>query len=268
MAKEKKIGIKFFLNKKLKSVKNDGIVFHPLYVRIHFNGQNTNFPVWLPSIFAYYHKTNDQTRLQVVADGDYLDEKGFQELIEDRKDKYVREALEKYEDEFRKIIRFEYKMKGEKFTLKGFHDRYIKYIQLFNPFGEKNLIQRFTIEIKDNNLPVPNEVLIFFSDHFVEKFYQSIGQYTDGEPSHFFSKDLLNKMVCYISMKSFSYYSGDQYSLFDWITDTKLQEDFLNFLFEVKNDEHEDSTDIKERFPIKLEDPFVIMGTMKKWLLQ
>jgi hypothetical protein len=223
MIKEKKIGIKYFLNKKLKPVKTGSFLMYPLYVRIHFNGENTTFPIWFPSIEEYMNKSDYFNDIFFEQIG-YLDEEAFNLIIDIHDVQEVREEIKSMERKLEKAIRFEYSVLGEKFTLKGFKDRFDVYLQLFRPFAEKDLIARLQQEIKEKEIEVPEEVLVYFHESFLEQFYLTVDKYVKGNLKNQLSEDFMNKYLCFICMARFEELeSKKEFTIIDWVSDLSLQ---------------------------------------------
>lgn len=269
MAKGKKIGIKYFLNKKLKPVKTGAFLMYPLYVRIHFNGENTTFPIWFPSIEEYMNNSDYYNDVFFEQIG-YLDEEAFNLIIDIHDVKEVRKEIKSMENKLENAIRFEYSILGDKFTLKGFKDRYDIYLQLFRPFAEKDLIKRLQQEIKEKEIEVPEEVLVYFHESFIEQFYLSVEKYSKGKLENQLSKDFMNKYLCFLSMARFEeLVAKKEFTIIDWVSDLKLQKDFMDFLFKIVSEKGESiSLSYKNKFPRYDFDPIVMMGVMKKWLIQ
>jgi hypothetical protein len=269
MAKEKKIGIKYFLNKKLKPIQGSAFLMYPLYVRIHFNGENTTFPIWFPSIEDYMMKSDYFGEIFFEQIG-YLDEEAFGLIIEVHDVEEVRKEIKSIEKKLEKAIRFEYSILGDKFTLKGFKNRFDVYLQLFRPFAEKDLIKRLQKEIKEKQIKVPEEVLVYFHESFVQQFYLSVDKYVKGKLKNQLSKDFMDKYICFLSMAKFEEEEAKKgFAIIDWVSDLKLQKDFMDFLFKIVNERGASNyfSGLYE-FPSYDFDPIVIMGVMKKWLIQ
>lgn len=116
MAKEKKIGFGYFLNKRLKSLPLPGLEEqerHPPYVQISFLGKTTKMPFGL-----------------LYIDG-YVTEEEFQIFFIDQVNESIKEDIKNFEVEIEKILRFEYKQLGEKVSLKGLSNRISFYTHLY-----------------------------------------------------------------------------------------------------------------------------------------
>lgn len=102
MAKEKKIGVRFYLNDRLKPKVIAGEERYPVYVRITFNRQNL------------------QCQVPIMYKDGYLSEKEFIQATELSELHEVAEQMKHFENRVRQIIRIEYKHYNDKFSFKGF----------------------------------------------------------------------------------------------------------------------------------------------------
>jgi hypothetical protein len=100
MKKPKKITVKFFLNKLVKPVKENKASTYPLYMLITYNRRNTS----IKSHYGGFYKSLDE-----AAKTHYPGFFAFEERI------------------VTKSIEYELVKRGEKFDLKGLHDKYDKY---------------------------------------------------------------------------------------------------------------------------------------------
>jgi hypothetical protein len=266
MAKQKKIGIKYFLNKKLKSICKGETIFHPLYVRVHFNGENTNFPIWFPAIQEYFEANKIAEKIHFDTIG-YLDECDFERFLVRSESKEVNKEVSQLESQIEEAIRFEYSMLGDKSSLKGFKERFNQYLELFRPFGEKDLIQKLHKEIEGKTKNIPEEVLIYFHDFFLEEFYKSLQKYIGKDLKKHLSADFINQYICFLCMATFEEQLGVNYTILEWVSNLKLQKTFMEFLFDVVSTKGEVHDLANNRLPNYKFDPLIIMGVMKKWLL-
>ncbi|MEQ8706819.1 MAG: hypothetical protein RIC19_23000 [Phaeodactylibacter sp.] len=104
MAKEKKIGIRFYLNDRLKPKMIAGKETFPVYCQITFNRKNI------------------QCNVPLIYKGGTLTKQEFLQATELATLPEVANQLQLFEDKARKVIRIEYKHYKDRFTLKGFAD--------------------------------------------------------------------------------------------------------------------------------------------------
>ncbi|WP_282782797.1 hypothetical protein [Phaeodactylibacter xiamenensis] len=102
MAKEKKVGISFFLNTRLKPYILQGEKRYPVYVRVVFNRMNHQFKFYLPTI-----------------DGRATEEE-YEQLIERQENKECNDFVNSFKAKVEAIIKAEDQFYGDKYTLKGF----------------------------------------------------------------------------------------------------------------------------------------------------
>jgi len=133
MGKEKKIGIKHYLNKNLKPVSSNGSERYPVYIQITFDRNNTKFAHPLSDLF----------------DDGYLTESEFENLFESKHDARIRASVENLEKGIRNVIRFEEQKLKNRFMLKGFADRFNGYFLSLTWIIEKSLQQLMDDFLKD-----------------------------------------------------------------------------------------------------------------------
>jgi hypothetical protein len=100
MKKPKKITVKFFLNERVKPVKENKALTYPLYMLIIYNRNNTS----IKSHYGGFYKS-----LQEAEKSHYPGFLAFEERI------------------IKKTAEYELSKRGEKFDLKGLHEKYDKY---------------------------------------------------------------------------------------------------------------------------------------------
>lgn len=103
MMSRKKISIRYFLQKRLKSKVVDGMELYRVYVQIGFNRSNTQFPFPYKLIGDY-------------SDG-YISESSFELYFNDRRDGYVNKAIDTLEGLIFNTIKEGYNRHGDKFKL-------------------------------------------------------------------------------------------------------------------------------------------------------
>lgn len=120
--KKKKISIRFVPNKtaSTKNVMHNGINIYPLYLRVIFNQKSNHFPYIhnLPLVQTIYTDDNADSFFIVNSAGAVVKSIAKEQIEAD---------FQVYEDQLTHIIRYEYKILGDKQTVKGIYDRFIKY---------------------------------------------------------------------------------------------------------------------------------------------
>ncbi len=109
MGKEKKVGIKFILNKRLKP--------------IVFEGED-HFPVYC---IVVYNRMSNQISFTPNYKFGYLTEQEYHSFIERRTDAVITGELKDFEQAIEKMIRFEHAIQGDKFNLVGLKEKLISY---------------------------------------------------------------------------------------------------------------------------------------------
>jgi hypothetical protein len=109
--KQKKIGITYFLNHRLKPHRDSEENRYPVYARIVFNRTSTIIP------FPMYSYLFGMT------------EEEYKDAFGKRLDKDVNEQIAYFEREVNQIVRFEYSVLGEKYRVAGLADKLSSYQQ-------------------------------------------------------------------------------------------------------------------------------------------
>lgn len=130
MAKEKKITIKYYLNKNQPSSHN--AMFYPLFMQITFNRKVYNFSQLILPGEQVFWKEED---LEKFENGNFsgghrgvaLELKEREKIIED-------------------IVRYEYRLLQEDYSLKGFNDRYHWYLTPLSSVFENSLLDLFQFQ--------------------------------------------------------------------------------------------------------------------------
>jgi hypothetical protein len=102
MAKEKKIGVRFYLNDRLKPKVIAGTETFPVYCQITFNRKNI------------------QCHVPLIYKGGTITKQEFIQATELGTLPEIATQLQQFEDKARQIIRIEYKHYNDRFSLKGF----------------------------------------------------------------------------------------------------------------------------------------------------
>ena len=143
MAKEKKVSVKFFLNKDVKPSLYDDVKLYPVYVRVTYNRKNTKFKAAIDQATLWIREEFEDHYL--------LDEKN-------------RKSFEEIEQALIDIVGYEAERLGDKFTLKGIGQRLEYYkisiyncLQLlvshhFNELLANHLTHNDYVELKDLEL--------------------------------------------------------------------------------------------------------------------
>lgn len=214
MAKEKKIGVNFFLNERLKPSVIDGQERYPVYVRITFDRKNhqTYFPL------RYF-------------DGN-LSKDEYKRFVILRQNPEINSQLENYEAKVSKIIRAEYIRFNGYVSLRKFSERMLYYETPLLDVLEKNvkndLVSKLNEQLNQEEMQQINneyfslwDVYSVVNDSFQDAFKKVISQH-----------DLQ------ISLKSYVYLSGylgkldskpDEFvKVLEWLEDLPIK--FKNFL--------------------------------------
>lgn len=110
MAKEKKIGVKFFLNTRLKPKVFAGVNRYPVYSRVTFNRKNHQSPFEFENTF----------------DG-LMSEVEFEKYVIEKSNPKITTEIEQYEKEIKGIVRTWYNKFGDNFSLLGLSETHKEY---------------------------------------------------------------------------------------------------------------------------------------------
>lgn len=158
MAKEKKLGIKYILNKELKSSLVKDKDRFPVYTRLTFNRKNTKFP----SNFTF------------TSHG--LTEKLFLEIFEEKKNTTFQLEINQFESDLKTIVQFEYKVNKDLFSIIGINKRLDIYYTPLNELAEKFACERlmkFTINQPESVISIQEKKSIsklFNESYFFDGF--------------------------------------------------------------------------------------------------
>lgn len=188
MAKEKKITIKHYLNKKLKGYPNrkrnfgkgaentsNSNVEYPVYTQVIFNRQNNTFSSrWSINFWGLYGITQEE----------------FTSLFIEKKDANFSKEIECKEKLIRDTIKYEINNYKEKFTLKGFGNRLPVYesglIYVLNRFIISNVMNyledKITVKQYKELISIPYEdavsdieaLMLNFDEHQFHIIYEKI----------------------------------------------------------------------------------------------
>ena len=184
MARQKKISIKFYLNKNLKGrVLTDdlGNKSYPLYIRVTYDRKNTTFKYVTP--FAQGGTS-------------------VSEIFEDDINDFQKFPIHKlYVDFLEKIIRQEIKKRGDKFSIKGINDRLLlHYTESVNRVLD-NILNAELMEILRKSLTYNKYSIVDEKKDFWER-YRTCLQWTDEIN---FSNDFVKLLYAYLIVTDFYY---------------------------------------------------------------
>lgn len=209
MAKEKKIGIKYYLNDKLKpTIKKDSILF-PLYIRITYNGEVTRIKV--------NDSLGDPILLEYGASDETIDK--YIELS-NKNQGYSQIYLNR--DLIKEIIRLEIKANGENFYLSGLTDR----LSFYDDVLFQRIIDKY------------NELEIFLRDYLTYNQYELIGTiYTSPTSLYYYAKSKINNIEDILPKKikqtlialTLLHFFDNEFTLYDWVGTSKKNK-FISFL--------------------------------------
>lgn len=209
MAKEKKIGINYYLNQRLKALNAEGTRF-PIYAVVTYDRKTTHLP--LP---IHYNISG-------------LTESEFSKIFESKTANNGAKNVINAENELRKILRYEIEVLGGKFILKGFANR----ITIYEGLIRSNLEKVIQAEIKmflENYLIVKDYKALFSLNlHLIDLIDEIEEVYL---PS-FFSKitdDLRIFIYTYLCYLSFELNSNTEFTFIHWIA-KGYKEKFYTFL--------------------------------------
>ncbi|MCB9298833.1 MAG: site-specific integrase [Lewinellaceae bacterium] len=209
MAREKKIKFTYYLNEGLKPVHDgDEVRFH-VYVRISYDRVNTRFPFYVE---GHGSVTRDQ----------------FEQFFEGKTNDAVNSQIEEFEETLTKIIRFEAKQVGDKYSISGIAKRLYHYHQNMSRELEKHLQQQLhafsTGQLPGKDLRSTFHDAMKLEDSFliIEK---QIPGFQEKVPSH-----LVDRLTAYYQFRGFirTYYK--EVRCLDWL-DLPTQVAFKEFLF-------------------------------------
>lgn len=138
LSKEKKISFKYYLDTRRPSDVTEG--FYPLYVQVIFNQKNTRLKAVIDHEEEHYWREED---LEKFLENDFTG-------------KYRGEAYEVLNSQklIEEIIRYEYSLKGEEYSLRGLGDRLKIYRSNITVNIQRDLFEAFLLEVKHFNLSI------------------------------------------------------------------------------------------------------------------
>ncbi len=216
---EKKIGFRYYLNKRLNPVVIAEDNRYQVYVQVTFDRKNTQLPCPFPFSLGG------------------LTEHRFKELFEERIDKEVKEEIEEFEAMIENILRFEFKNLKSNFVLKGLSKRLSSY---YDPLG---------MTLRDS---VSSRMKLFFKESEITKSKFRFSQIEamlsamDGDfaSTYMMLKDIMPDIRdqlpedLEISITAYLHFLTSRISgrVFDWL-DEKIRKRFQEYLFNVPEEE-------------------------------
>lgn len=244
MAKEKKIGIKYYLNDNLKpTIKGDTVLF-PLYIRITYNGEVTRI------------KAIDFFKRPILLDeGNEVDNE-VSNLLKDDRNLYLKTYLER--NLLEKVIRLEIKLNQSNFTLNGLGDR-LKYYS-------NSLFTRTEFDASSS-------LESFLGDHLTyNEFISTVLNYDDPIDLFLYSNDRIENfneiipndtkqaLITMILTREFD----ENLTIYDWIMKNK-RINFITFLDGFgKRKIDKKSKDVLSKLDFKLSDKHYYLSTIDK----
>lgn len=209
MTKEKKIKFTYFLNKRLKPLHVGEEAQFRVYVRISYNRFNTQF-------------------LFFVFDHGYLSDDQFDEYFVKKSNPAINEQINEFEEAVTKVIRFEAKKSGDKYTISGISDRLFHYYQNMSRELEKH-IQKQLFDFSTTLLPGEDLRAIFHDAMMLEDSYTLI----EKKISVIRKKlpvNLVDRLTAYYQFRGFIRTYHKEIRCLDWL-DLQTQISFKEFLF-------------------------------------
>jgi len=187
---ENKITIKHYLNTEVKPAKRYDIEEYPSYCQIIFRRNNTKFAFNWPNYIDGYNALRDYKR---------YDKNSFQKFLTQNK-----EIISEANREMANAINFEEKKYKNKFTLKGFKDRFYVYnLSFIRQFGEDI---NYTI-FEKLRISIGKQKASFVYDNFSSLGLEEFIKYIDKEFAPGFikevNKNLNDRIVCYYLLLCF-----------------------------------------------------------------
>lgn len=220
--KKKKIGITYFLNKRLKPNILNGESFYPVYSRIVFNRSNTE--IAFPSGICWQGLTDAQ----------------FNEIFGQRLNTDVNSEIASFEQFLEIIIRFEHRVVGDAYRVAGLSKKYYFYSLPICEEIERYIKQALLNELaqhltNDQVSTVSHEAMSLEEAYYLAKDH-IFTQLEDALP-----KNLITEMTAYIEFKAYTslkeplsfmkYTDGEPLPItsYDWALGG-IQTEFKNFL--------------------------------------
>ncbi|WP_367392768.1 hypothetical protein [Lewinella sp. LCG006] len=144
MVNEKKVSIKYFLNNRIKGEEYNGEIYHPLYARINFLGNNTKIRVSDRYDKLLFITEKDFGKIEPYLDSDPI-EKGFLKHGKGGLDILNHELI------IKKAIKRQYKIDGENFSFPVFTENLKFWQKDIYSYLKKELLE-YLKEFSSSNL--------------------------------------------------------------------------------------------------------------------
>ncbi|MCR9101857.1 MAG: hypothetical protein NXI25_18010 [bacterium] len=192
MAKEKKIGVKFFLNTRLKPKVLAGVNRYPVYSRVTFNRKNHQSP------FEFKN----------TIDG-LMSEGEFNLYVIQRSEPRINAEIKQFEKEVRAIIKAGYKIYGDDYSLSGLSSIHNDFKQLsllfFTEFKTVDLLKDYT----KKNYPDEFDSIIGGNENiFPNTLYSTVSGLLKGNKSSRFLNWPVQLQYSIFGFMLFSSFSG------------------------------------------------------------
>jgi len=228
MDKEKKIGMSFMLNDRLKPTNIEGEKAYPVYMVLSYDRKSNTF-------LAPIENDDDALRLT---------ESEFEKVFAQKLDKRLNKKVSNLMSDIEQAIRFEVRMYGEKFSLSGFPFRLRRYRNNYlhdqlSIYLKKKLFA-FLAEQFDQDIKYVSSQ--FHHSFTVPQVYFAAEElYKVRRLKDLFPNDLRLKFTAWLNFVALTFYSNqDKYEgilqIIDWLSDD-VQQAFKNFLMYRTNED-------------------------------
>lgn len=215
MGKQKKIGIKFFLNKRLKPEVIDDKEYYRVYVRVAYNRLSTQF--YFPLLYGF----------------GYLTEEQFERFFVQRQEHRINEQVQYFEKLIETVIRFESRVTGDDYQITGLPSRLEYYQQPMLPEMERHLKQCLRDHLQEA-LPAGQLDAAFHKAMFLEDSFYLVADNIKPGLKESLPLKLSNEIAAFVQFRAFAgQYNGleREYFIFlDWL-EGRHQIAFKEFLF-------------------------------------
>ncbi|MCB0583673.1 MAG: hypothetical protein KDD10_30615 [Phaeodactylibacter sp.] len=253
MGKEKKINITYYLNKNLKPFEVNGEKQYRVYATIGYNRMNTK-------ILFFVHEHG------------YLTEDQFEEFFVKKTNPTINEQVRGFEQNVTKIIRFEAKEVGDKYSISGISDRLDHYHQNMSRELEKHLQQQLH-EFSNGQLPGTDFRSTFHDAMKLEDSFLIIEKQIPGFQEKL-PANLVDRLTAYYQFRGFIRTYDKNVRCLDWL-DLPTQIAFKEHLFSSHEIEdlfpneakHSPFLRLYQQFPLILEKIPTYLKSMDKMLV-
>jgi hypothetical protein len=211
--KEKKIGIVYYLNDRVKPIVEDGKEHYPVYCRITYDRMNHQF-AFSGSYSPFRWFTEDE----------------FEDAFEKGKEQTINDDVKIIEETIQKVLRIEANHYGKNFSLKGFSNNLYHYTEYLRSFLERALLDRLLSQYQR----LLNEKYGFTVSAKYFSFWELLDVVSEGDPEKVISKldpDFQMQIKGYVYLSPFlrECYKDQEITLYDWF-DIEFQNAFKAFL--------------------------------------